>query len=628
MSNLLAKVAKNYQSSTSSDLIDTRKDYIDRLENGQGALDFVEDIKKYGTNDKGEPLTIRPWFEEYCRLIADVRIGTTYTSGSAQVGKTLAHTLLVCWLSANARLNTIYAYAQERTLNRCVPLQFRPVMESWLKRSRISLKNNEGTRSNTLYQVNGGTNIFTYVSTNKGESKAGGATAGSSVVSVSADIAFLEERSQYPAGADAPVERRLDAGRLKTHPIRQLGTPGHGRGIEEEIEKADYVFYPHCTCNGCSRLVELNPKGTMLKAFDRTLPTGETEKAFLSESGRPIKWYYKDENDPIHSAYFACPDCETEITKEQRLDSRFYCVKSGVALTEFLDTLEPTDRRIKAGIVLSPLLRDTSYNLAAEIINNGLETTNPDDWQQQRLGLASETGNTCITYPMIKSAISAPRPRLEDIKTRKSVRIAGIDQGTAQHWIIMVDYILPDDWIRLDNSQIIDKTLRVVQHAGEIIETDINNTLDHWGVEFGMIDNEPNRSVGLDKPLLVMGDQKPKLKDSVKETIVKDGGVEYPAWDIRNDKFLRHVLTNFALCSDDGYPLARLPQDWERWTRILSERSPVRHLMAVRYDPATGEWVRPADHCDHIYYAFMFAEAAFHIWLMEGCRGFEWWKYL
>lgn len=619
-SKSLQDIAKErLEKAKTKDYFAIRKASIDLLESGEGAKLFVEDLRQYGVTERGEPLVIRPWFAEYARLIADMRIGVTYTSGAAQTGKTLAHTLLICWLSANRKLNTIWAYAQERTLNRCVPLQFKPTIEAWLKRNGITP--DKGSRNNLVYMVPGGTNIFTYVSTSaSSENKSGGASAGSSVVSVSADVAFLEERSQYPSGADAPVERRLDASRLSRHPIRQLGTPGHGKGIEEEIEKADYHFFPHVVCSGCGERIALNPKGTLLKPHTEELPTGEKKISFLSPSGTPLNWFFHDPNNQEKTAYFGCPHCETEITKEQRLDARFYCIKTKVGLTELLDDLPDTGNRLKIGIIISPLLRDTKYNLAAELIRGGLETTNPDDWQQQRLGLPSETGNTSVTLEMVERAIRSPAPE----KGKKVIRLAGVDQGRAEYWLIIADYILPDNYLTMSVQEIINQSVRVVHFGSGVSKTAINDILDNYQVEYGLIDNEPTRDAYLEYPKLDMADQKDKLKDSIKATTVVDGGVEYPAWDIRNDKFLTSVLNCFSIIDSEGYPLARLPESWTKWTRIQTERSPVRHLISMRYDPETGKWERPEDHCDHLYHAFAFMEAAFHIKLDGLVVDFSW----
>ncbi|MCC5622700.1 hypothetical protein [Nostoc sp. CHAB 5715] len=129
------------------------------------------------------------------------------------------------------------------------------------------------------FQVMGATTQFTYVSVSKKrESDDGRASAGGVNVGFSADVLIKEERSQYPPGAGDPLNRRLDAARLPSRPIRELGTPGSGNGVEAEIKAADYHFYPHYTCPYCEAIAPLHPKGCLLK------PVGSK---YLSPSGRP-----------------------------------------------------------------------------------------------------------------------------------------------------------------------------------------------------------------------------------------------------------------------------------------------------------------------------------------------------
>lgn len=258
------------------------------------------------------------------------------TTGAAQIGKTLAHVLLVCYCVVDLKLNTLWTYAQERTLNRLVPRQFRPLIRHWLKRHGILLKRSAGVQSNTLFQVGDANASFTYVST-VGANSTGGAAAGGSIIGETADIAFLEERSQYPPGADAPIYRRLDASSIPTHPVRQLGTPGAGAGIEAEIVSADYYFYPAIVCTHCGKEIFLDPKGCLLKPIERVLPNGEVKTSYLSESGKPVDWYCSDPNNPVKTAQFCCYECGSPIEDSDRAMARFKCKYTGIWLREFLE---------------------------------------------------------------------------------------------------------------------------------------------------------------------------------------------------------------------------------------------------------------------------------------------------
>jgi hypothetical protein len=110
-----------------------------------------------------------------------------------------------------------------------------------------------------------------------------------------------------------------------------------------------------------------------------------------------------------------------------------------------------------------------------------------------------------------------------------------------------------------------------------------------------------------------MADQKPGLKDAVKETTVFDGGIEYPCWGIRNEMFLKQVLIGFLKLGYDDLPLYRLPPEWEQWFGNPSERSPLVHFTGPSYDSATGRWSRGQNNVDDLFYAAMFSLAAFYI---------------
>lgn len=272
----------------------------------------------------------------------------------------------------------------------------------------------------------------------------------------------------------------------------------------------------------------------------------------------------------------------------------------------------------KIAINLSPLLRETQYNLAAEIISSGLETANSADWQQQVLGHESEDAIGSITLDMLKRAIGSPVPDRQPDFT-----LCGIDQGRSEHWLSIIDFYLPENFWNCERYELGDRTLRVVRFAGGVIKGEIIDRLAVYNVDAGIIDNEPDiesasrlcEATGI----LQMADQKSgQLEEWILDE-VRDGGVEYPCYKIRYEKYMRAVLNGFLTSDElDGYPLYRLPQEWEKWTNQLgNERSPLKHLMGPSYVPETGKWERAKDHVDDIYFACHFAEFAFALYLEE-----------
>ena len=304
---------------------------------------------------------------------------------------TLGTTLFLCFCLTELGLNTLWSYDLDRSLQIQVKSNFRPVIEGWLKRKGLRPSSSD-SQNNTLYQVQNVTAQFVYVSTSKPGGNSMGAAAGGTTVGVSRDILFKEERSQYPVGASDPLHRRLDAGRVPTRPIRELGTPGAGAGIEAEIKKCERQFYPHYQCPECGAIAPLHPKGCLLKEVEVTRD-GKPVKLFLSEYGRPIEWHHHDESDPINTAYIGCSACGAEIPTADISDKTwFQCQKSGQLLKDFLQSLPKklSNKKWSCGIVISPLLR-TQVGTASRIIGEGLNTSNTADWQQQSLGEESTT---------------------------------------------------------------------------------------------------------------------------------------------------------------------------------------------------------------------------------------------
>ncbi len=573
----------------------------------RGGKPFVEAVEKWGVNERGDRLTLLPWHREYAELLGDMRVAENLTSGAAQVGKTIFHTLLLSYCITEGGLSTIWAYDQERTLNIQVPSNFRPVIKSWLKARGIKTKLGEGTQNNTIFQVKGATAQFVYVSTSKlRDSDDGKAAVGGIAAGVSRDILFKEERSQYPPGAGDPLNRRLDAGRLPSRPIRELGTPGSGNGIEAEIINTDYHFYPHYRCPSCEEELPLHPKGCLLKPLN---------KKYLSPSGRPLDWFQEN-----NEAYFGCSNCGSRLPDEVRTQAWFRCLKTGIDLRTFLDSLPQgiPYKRLKVGIILSPLLRIRETNLAQEMINEGLSTLNTDDWQQQGLGEPSETSYTGVTLEVLKGAIALPPP-----PGKPEFTLVGIDQGRAEYWLWKCAYHLPIDWRTLPIAQVIEQSRRHVLFGGDVMKGEVTDIIDD--VDFGVIDNEPDISAAAElcsNTCLEMADQQSSQMDAVKEGIVREGGNEHKCWKLRNEKFLKTVLHGFLM---NKY---HLPNEWEQWIGKPTERSPLVHLTAPSFDPTSGKWKRPKNHVDDLYYAAMFCEVAFYIHLLHGQKqsGFDLWS--
>jgi hypothetical protein len=588
----------------------------------RGGKPFLERVRKYGITEKGTPLVLRQHYCEYLQLLADLRISWVLTTGPAQLGKTLGHTFLMIDSVVCGKLNGAWFYDSRTSLDQYAPMQFRPPVEAWIANMEADgyQFRRSGDRSiNTRYQVDGANAIFSFVSTSKmSRADAGGAAAAAAASSFPADFAVMEERSQYTPGAADVCLDRLANSTVPTKPRRDLGTSGGGMGIEADMLDCDFYFYPHYDCPHCGGNFPLDPKGCILQEVERVDLLGKTIKTHLSDTGRPIAWHHTDPLDAAQSAYIGCYSCGGEIDDELRLEkSRYRCTQSGVFLQDFLDSLPAgtPEKALKVGLHMSPLTREgDGRQVAVEIIRRGSVTSNPANWQQQVLGHYSQTDTLKLTHLMIRDRIGTAVPNI-----KRSYRVAGMDMGRQEDWLVIFDYYLPPNHHNMTVAQVAEKSVKSLIYSEAVKRTDVPFILEQWQVDFGLVDNEPSIEAVMnlcEDTCLQMANQVGGAKHSIKYTTVNDGGVEYPCWALRNEKFMLAVFEGFTTTAWDGEPCYRFPQFWEKWLTDSSERSPIVHLTNPWRDSGGG-WHRGKNNLDDYYMAFLFAEAAFYLKLTE-----------
>lgn len=589
----------------------------------RGGQGFVERVEKFGKTERDTPIKMPQWYKEYLLCIGDFRLPWVLTTGPSQCGKTLGHAMLFIDTLTTGKLNLAWFYDTRTSLDQNVPMSFLPVAEKWINSmmaAGITFDRRNDRCINTRFQIDGVNGIFSYVSTSRpGRREDGSAAAGGMGVAYQADGAFLEERSQYAPGSADFIPRRLDASLLAIPIIRELGTQGGGTGIEAQMSKAEHLFYPHYTCPNCRQILPLDPKGCLLRKVNQKDALGRVKQVYLSESGRPLSWFHEDENDAVESAYFACSNCGHPLDEETRTtNAHFRCRIDNTTLEDFLNALPPgvPKKEWMIGIHLSPLTRETEYNLASKMIKEGLSAVSTRDWQEQMLGHTSEHQTNSITLDMIRAAMKAPAP-----EKKPDLIIAGVDVGRSEDWLAIVGFYLPEQYWKLTRAEVREKSIRKMIYAADVMRTEIEDLLVRFEVEFGLIDNEPSRESSMQicrYSCLEMGDQIAYYRQVVEKTEVQDGGISYPCYNFRNEKFMAAVLEGFILEASDGYPLYRLPPEWEKWiANNNSDRSPIRHLQGPSRDPQTYQWKRASDKVDDFFFSLVFAEAAFYIKLEE-----------
>jgi hypothetical protein len=202
-------------------------------------------------------------------------------------------------------------------------------------------------------------------------------------------------------------------------------------------------------------------------------------------------------------------------------------------------------------------------------------------------------------------------------------RIAGVDCGRGEDWLVIVDFYLPPNISGLSVAQIAELAVRSIVYAQAVARSNIGDILQEWRVDFGFIDNEPSIEAVMGiaaGTVLQMANQVAGAAHTMKYTKVVDGGLEAPCWAIRNEKFMLAVFHGFATRAWDGEVLYRCPANWQRWLNGDTDRSPVVHLSAPWRD-ADSKWHRPSNHVDDFYMALLFAEAAFYLMLTQQFTG-------
>jgi hypothetical protein len=245
------------------------------------------------------------------------------------------------------------------------------------------------------------------------------------------------------------------------------------------------------------------------------------------------------------------------------------------------------------------------------VVTQNTQVKAEPDWKTS--SWQTQDGNGSISLESIRWAIAATKP-----ERTPNVVLLGGNQGRGQHWTWVNAIYLPEDWKKMSIAQLMDSCLRVCLFGGDIRQDELPALIGSLGVSYGLVDNEPDVTYAssLAQYNIDVADQKTTQLDKTKKIEFEHRGKIYPRWFLKSNYFLGSVQDNFSATWEDGESLQRLPNEWNKWLpQISHEKSPVRHLISVRYDSRLEKWVRPHDHIDDVYYAGMFCEAALYIWL-------------
>jgi hypothetical protein len=588
---------------------------------------LVDATKTHGVNEEGDRLRWNPLLEETLLLIGDFRFNKVFVTGAAQVHKSLSGWQLAAALVTVAGKNWMWVYADGEQIAKLVPTQFIPIVESWEQQLGLERKASpKDSKSMKIWQSQRGTGRFVSANNPRSNSanNSGLAAAGKGAVAAPTDLLHYDEASQSTQEAKEPFERRTLQSTIPTRPIRGYGTPGRGAGIELDVLMATYDFYPYAKCAYCDEISALHPFGWLLKNSE---PDPNKSPKYLDDIGRPVQdlengvyyWHHTDSSDPINTAIYACPNCEQPIAREDRLKSWFQCQKTNQKLVDLVRSLpkEYPTRPLSAGITLSPLIRDSQNSGgAASIIASGITAKNPQDWQQQELGVASSTSTGGITRAMIERSLSSKI----NTQWRQKIQVWGLDQGTKEHWIALINYHIAEQMmgaLRLSAQEIYENSHREIIYLGKISGDEVTGKVR--SCIGGCMDVDPFRdwagTIRSQLSEVVLADQRGtrEMADQVaKVSSVEIGGKKLPVMLCDTHQIQNYILNLFTITdSVTGDLRIKLPNT----IRLddMSEDSVMRHLTTSNRDGVTGTWSRPIDHNDDMLKAIMFAELWF--WL-------------
>jgi len=546
----------------------SKNKYLELSLQKEGAIAALQRIKRYGVTETNEPINWSKWLEQQIRLTADNRLRHVITTGASQISKSLGNYLVAIDDLVNGQINIAWVYASRSSMQNQQPSQFQAMIGGWLERQ----KNNYSISRDaiTRYKIGRAIANFTYANS-VNESKQGGAAEGKEQNSFQASKLYLEEKSSH---GNCDLTPRLGASILISKPIRELGTPGNGTGIEKSVREALHNFVPGIKCPYCKKKSRLHPLGNLFKK-------DPISKQYFDARGHIIDYYKDESGEPTIVCNHCLEDIYQAVTETD--DIELYSEQSGESVDEFLDRLGDRIFFDSIAIYLSPLLRCPSDPFRVkDLVKEGLNPESVLIFHQNKLGIESKFTLNGVSFEDLEKAYQAPW------KLNKPKRFVGIDQGTEHHYLIDLEVF--DDVVNIKN-------------AIAIKETEINTYLKFHKIDFAIIDNEPgrmsaNKLANASNGKLAIADQRDIMTD-YSEIKVEYGGEQLDCYAINNTLYHEKVIYDFV----------------EEKVRISCNPHAKfnKHITAVKRDLSTGKFIRPADHDDDFFYAYLFARSAIDI---------------
>jgi hypothetical protein len=599
----------------------------------EGGYWFLSWVKEHYRTWTGELLRWEdPFSEEFYLIWGNPWIVSIYAEKSAQVGFSEGGIAFTAFCLGALRVPTAYGVEQERKLGDMVGPRIQPALDNIapIQKLKVDYKKSVGRKDTDTKQrqitVGGVLLTCFYASTSSG-GKGGdgrGRQAASGLSSFTAWVlACLDEIELWPSGALDVARQRQEASPLPTKPLRAGSTPGHEGGIVDTYSRgAKYLFQWEVRCPCCDRLQHLDPFGNLLIAVpvdeegNEVAESSETE--FIDIMGRPRRWFHREPERPIETAFVGCLHCGGELSKEAIAQGRFTCINSGISLRELHDKLLKEQVPLYDDVSLRLPKLATARFSAPERIRRLIQTRNPADEIQQGLGKPVSIGGGRINLTRTLWCVGRPYP-VQAAQWEEYI-VIGVDQGTVGNWVVVCKFWVPDDgeddedrWYRAFGEVV------SYQHLGGGFAA-IHKLAQLYEADLVGIDNEPEvekageyarqhppdydnegYAVLLFDQLKLNG---PKYKQSVKDV----QGVDVPIIAL-------HRTAQLDAVRDRIHQLQyRFPKD-----TIYDPKDDENFLYHLQTSERlkTGQWTEPQGTPDHYHHALGFAEMALLYWLVE-----------
>lgn len=469
----------------------------------QGGVLAQEWIAEHHRLPTGEPLRWDdPWISPLYQALGHPWFERIWVEKAAQMGYTEALVGLTAFYTAYLRLKTGVGFETQQKQYVMVGSRFQKSfdhiqpIQDWNQAQAQAMKRPD-TDSKKIISVGGVDIIFFHASVSGGSDSTYQTPSG--LRSHPMDAGNGDEVSAWSDGMEDVLARRMEASTLPTKPMRLGSTPSYeGSTFDNQIQQAPYLFQFYCHCPTCEEGQFLDPFGNLLKKQVIINESGVPEERYVSRSGRPIDWYYRDEMQKVETAYIGCAHCGEELTTEAIAQGGFYDFhashrsdpwlrKPGISLFDLMAQSVEEQKIIPTIAIRMPKLASKNGGAAPRLIRALIDSRKPADTIQQLLGKPISLGLGKIHLPSVLACVGRALP---DPEAKPTIVTAGVDQGTYAHWLIVCEWYLADSPDR--ETQWLDGFCRVVYWGQIDTIEELDNYVKRYKINAIGIDQEPN----------------------------------------------------------------------------------------------------------------------------------------